>query len=113
MVFMKEFFEKDDFETNHQTTKKLEKLTSRPRQRVKLYAGRFSGHFLPSIDFFSKSTFSKTSSGISSKCQTVWIQIRPDIFSGLIWVQTICKGYQQTTPVGKELKKCDDSAVTS
>ena len=26
-----------------------------------------------------------------------------DILSGLIWVQTICKGYQQTTIVGKKL----------
>ena len=32
-----------------------------------------------------------------SGCQTVWIQIRPDILSGLIWVQTVCKGYQQST----------------
>ena len=24
---------------------------------------------------------------ISSRCQTIWIQIRPDILSGLIWVQ--------------------------
>ena len=24
--------------------------------------------------------------------------------SGLIWVQSVCKGYQQTTLVGKELK---------
>ena len=29
------------------------------------------------------------------ECQTVWIKIRPDIMSGLIWVQTFCKGYQQ------------------
>ena len=36
--------------------------------------------------------------------QTVWIQIRPDALSGLIWVQTVCKGYQQTTLTGKELK---------
>ena len=34
-----------------------------------------------------------------SGCQTVWIQIRPDILSGLIWVQTVCKGYQQITKV--------------
>ena len=26
----------------------------------------------------------------------------PDILSGLIWVQTVCKCYQQTTPAGKE-----------
>ena len=25
-------------------------------------------------------------------CQTVWIQIRPDVLSGLIWAQTVCKG---------------------
>ena len=32
---------------------------------------------------------------IPSGCQTAWIQIRLDILSGLIWVQTVCKGYQQ------------------
>ena len=48
--------------------------------------------------FFSKSTFSKILWGISSECQTVWIQIRPDVLSGLIsdlsgliWFQTVCK----------------------
>ena len=35
---------------------------------------------------------------------SVWIQVRPDILLGLIWFQTVCKGYQQTTLVGgKEL----------
>ena len=34
---------------------------------------------------------------IPYRCQTVWIQNRPDILSGLIWVQTVCMGYQQTT----------------
>ena len=29
--------------------------------------------------------------------------IRPDNSSGLIWVQTVCQGYQQTTLVDKEL----------
>ena len=37
------------------------------------------------------------------QCQTVRIQIRPDILSGLIWIQTVCKGYQQTALVGEEL----------
>ena len=32
-----------------------------------------------------------------SECQTAWIQIRPDILSCLIWVQTVCKGNQQST----------------
>ena len=59
--------------------------------------------FLPSADFFQNQVFWKILSGISSECQTDWIQIRPDILSGLIWVQTVCKSYQQTTLVGKEL----------
>ena len=28
-----------------------------------------------------------------------------DVMSGLIWVQTVCKGYQQTLLVGKEFYK--------
>ena len=45
---------------------------------------------------------------IPSKCQKVWIQIRPDILSGLIWVQTFAKviGRQQKSPLAdKELKQ--------
>ena len=38
---------------------------------------------------------------IPSGCQTVWTQIRPDKMSGLIWVQTVWKGYQQSTKVNK------------
>ena len=30
---------------------------------------------------------------MSSECQTVWIQIRPDILSGPIWVQHVCKSF--------------------
>ena len=56
--------------------------------------------------FFLNLHFQKGLSGIPSECQTVGIQIRPDVLSGLIWVQTVCKGYQKTTKsplVGKEL----------
>ena len=49
--------------------------------------------------FILHAFFKKNLSGIPSQCQTVWIQIRPDILLGLIWVQTICKGYQQMTKV--------------
>ena len=41
-------------------------------------------------------------SGISVECQAVWIQIMPDVLSGLIWVQIVCKCNQQTTLVSKE-----------
>ena len=40
---------------------------------------------LSSADFFPISTFSKIKSGITSECQTVWIQIRPHTLSGLIF----------------------------
>ena len=36
--------------------------------------------------------------------QTIWIQIRSDFLSGLIWVQTVCIDNQKMTQVGKELK---------
>ena len=50
--------------------------------------------------FFSKLTiFKKRNSGVLSECKTVWIQIRADKMSGLIWIQTVCKGFQQTTKV--------------
>ena len=55
---------------------------------------------LSSTDFFSKLTFSKKSlSGTLSECQTVRIQIRIDILSVLISIQTVCKGHRQTTKV--------------
>ena len=53
--------------------------------------GNFACFFLSSVNFFTK----KNLSGILLECQTVWIQIRQDILSGLIWVQTVCRGYQQ------------------
>ena len=36
--------------------------------------------------FFENQLFRKILSGIPSECQTVRIQVRPDIMSGLIWV---------------------------
>ena len=36
-------------------------------------------------------------SRIPSECQTIWIQIRPNFLLGLIWVQTVLRGYEQTT----------------
>ena len=53
--------------------------------------------------FFKIIFFKNCFGNIPSECQTIWIQIRPNILSVLIWVQTVCKGYQQTTQVGKGL----------
>ena len=44
--------------------------------------------------YFQNQLFRKILSGIPSECQTDWTQIRPDIMLGLIWVQSVCKGYQ-------------------
>ena len=54
----------------------------------------FSGRLLT---FFQNQIFQNILSGTLSECQTVWIQIRTNIMLVLIWVQTVCKGYQQTT----------------
>ena len=35
------------------------------------------------------------------QCQIVWLQIRLDILSGLIRVETVCKSYQQNTLAGE------------
>ena len=56
--------------------------------------GTFEHFFFHSCFFSSKFT-QNILSGIISECQTVWVQIKPDIWSGLIWVQTVCRGYQQ------------------
>ena len=61
--------------------------------------GNFSKKLSSAVVVFSTLIFFKYSLGLPSGCQTVWIQIRPDNVSGLIWVQTAFKGYQQTTQV--------------
>ena len=54
-------------------------------------------HVLSSAGLFQNQRFQKILSGLLPVCQTVWIQIRTDILSVLILVQTVGKGYQQTT----------------
>ena len=51
---------------------------------------------LSPADYFQNQSFQKIRSGIH-QCQTAWMQIRPGNLSGLIRVQTINEGYQQTT----------------
>ena len=51
-----------------------------------------SGIFLSSANIFFKiNSFEKIFQEYHlSTCQTDWIQIRPDILSSLIWVQSVC-----------------------
>ena len=66
--------------------------------------GKFFLLFVVCI-FFQNQPFRKILSGIHvpSVCRADLIQTRPDVLSDLIWVQTVCKGYQQTKLVGNEL----------
>ena len=52
-----------------------------------------------SADFFQNYFFRKILAGTHFEYHTAWIQIRAAILLVLIWVQTVCKGYQQTTRV--------------
>ena len=61
-------------------------------QHLALYPLVILHALLSSADFFQNQLFRKILLGIPSECQANWIQISPDILSGLIWVQTICKG---------------------
>ena len=54
------------------------------------------------ISLFVVVVFPKNLSGISVDCQAVWIQIMPAVLSGLIWVQIVCKDYQQMALISKE-----------
>ena len=60
------------------------------------------------VFWFFHNQLLRKQSGIPSECQTFWIQIRPDVLPGLIWVQTVCKGYEQTTIVSKEFNTIYD-----
>ena len=55
--------------------------------------------FLVSAYLFQNKLFPKILTGSLPECQTAWVQIMADILSVLIWVLTVCKGYQQTTKI--------------
>ena len=58
-----------------------------------------------SFAYFSQNYFfQKLNSGTQLECQRIWIQVRTDVLSDLIWVQTVCKGYQQMTKVATRRK---------
>ena len=61
--------------------------------------GNFSCFCCRLLTFFQNYLFQKKFSGTPLECQTVWIQIRTDVVSVLIWIQTVCKDYKQTAKV--------------
>ena len=60
--------------------------------------------FFSSAVILQNQLFRKDFSGIPSEFQTDWIQIRPNVLSCLIGIQTVCRGYQQMTLRDKELQ---------
>ena len=63
--------------------------------------GNFSCFYCHLLTFFQINFFKK----IFQEHYQNWVQIRTDIMSVLIWVQTVCKGYQQTTKVATNRKR--------
>ena len=49
-----------------------------------------------SADFFQTQHFRKISFSNTTSVKQIRIKIRPNILSDLIWIQTVCKCYQQT-----------------
>ena len=73
---------------------------------LKLATHQLATAFLSSADYFCENNFflKKNIQELLQSVKTGWIQIWPDIFSGLIWVQTVCKGDQQKAIAGKVLR---------
>ena len=67
---------------------------------------------LSSDDFFQNQLFEKKILKYHQS-QTVWMQIRPDILSCLICIQTVCKGIssEQKSPSSKESVKINRTII--
>ena len=68
---------------------------------IPISLGTFYCFFVVYLFFCKINFFEKFFRVYHQSFQTFWIQIRPDILSGLIWIQTVCNCYYQTTLVGK------------
>ena len=60
--------------------------------------------FLSSADLYQNQHFRKKifQECHQRECQTVWTHIRPDILSGLMWVQTVCECYQAEDDISRQ-----------
>ena len=67
--------------------------------------GNCSCFYFRLLTFFKIKYLKINHQGPPSECQTVWIQIKTDILLILIWVQTVCKGYCQTTKLSTGMQR--------
>ena len=63
-------------------------------------------YYLSTAFLLKNYIFAKNSIRNVISVKQFWIQIRLDVLSGLIWIQTVCKGYQQKMLAGKESNLC-------
>ena len=71
-----------------------------------LHAGEFFIFFCHLLIFFFNYFSQNTLSRIPSEYQTFLIKFRPDTLWGLIWIQTVCEGYEQMTLADKRDEFC-------
>ena len=67
--------------------------------------GNCSCFYFRLLTFFKIKFLKINHQGPPSECQTVWIQIKTDILLVFIWVQTVCKGYWQTTKLSTGMQR--------
>ena len=70
-------------------------------------SGKYFILFCLLLIFFNINFFEKLFQEYHLSVKQRWIQIRPDVLSDLIWVQIVCKSYQQTTLGDKRVKITD------
>ena len=67
--------------------------------------GNCSCFYFRLLTFFKIKFLKINHQGPPSECQTVWIQIKTDILLVFIWVQTVAKGYCQTTKISTGMQR--------
>ena len=67
--------------------------------------GNCSCFYFRLMTFFKIKFLKINHPGPPSECQTVWIQIKTDILLVFIWVQTVSKGYWQTTKLSTGVQR--------
>ena len=68
--------------------------------------GNFSSFWCRLLTFF-KINFFKKNFRNTIRCQTIWSRSKTNVLWVLIWVQTVCKGYQQTTKVTASMERVE------
>ena len=98
MVFLKDFLKDVDcYKKKSADDKKHETFT----KNAKL--GNFACFFCCLLILFKINFFKNLFQEYHQSIKQFGSRFGKNILSGLIWVQTVCKGYKQTSPIGKEV----------